>query len=169
MLKKTFVAFAVCSLGLLSLVNAQACGFQNNNQICPAPNCCSSNGFCGNAIEYCGTGCQVGFGAPCHIENPNPSASTTGVSQTPSGTTPLPTSTTNVATTTTEASTITTTTTFAMTSVTSTTTTTTTTTSSRGTMQLQPTGKPSGAARSQDKSVESRLALMVVLVGLIMV
>lgn len=29
---------------------------------CPAGFCCGSNGWCGNAAEHCGAGCQAGFG-----------------------------------------------------------------------------------------------------------
>lgn len=30
--------------------------------ICPAGSCCGPNGWCGNGTDFCGTGCQSGFG-----------------------------------------------------------------------------------------------------------
>jgi len=34
--------------------------------------CCSQHGFCGNGVEYCGTGCQPGFGVCGNATVPSP-------------------------------------------------------------------------------------------------
>ncbi|ORX63257.1 hypothetical protein BCR32DRAFT_298491 [Anaeromyces robustus] len=38
------------------------CGPKNNNYVCGDGECCSQYGYCGTTSEYCGTGCQTGFG-----------------------------------------------------------------------------------------------------------
>ncbi|ORX42771.1 hypothetical protein BCR36DRAFT_264070, partial [Piromyces finnis] len=39
------------------------CGRKNNvDYICPNSQCCSKYGYCGTTSDYCGTGCQSGFG-----------------------------------------------------------------------------------------------------------
>ncbi|KAF9584304.1 hypothetical protein BGW38_006915 [Lunasporangiospora selenospora] len=159
--------------GLFSVVSAQAsCG---SGVSCAAPNCCSSSNFCGVGPDYCGTGCQSQFGL---CGNPSPTE-TTAVSQTlsqpsnpaiPSESTisstlvsPPPSSSITTA--------ITPTTTTTTTEVTSSSST--STQSTKGTFQLQPTGRPSGAGSThQDKigGVESRLALVIVfMAGLLMI
>ncbi|ORX63258.1 hypothetical protein BCR32DRAFT_227084 [Anaeromyces robustus] len=37
------------------------CGPNNKNYVCPS-GCCSQYGYCGETQEYCGVGCQTGFG-----------------------------------------------------------------------------------------------------------
>ncbi|KAG0266364.1 hypothetical protein BG011_002484 [Mortierella polycephala] len=154
-------------LGLLSIVAAQAqCGPDIGS--CIEGSCCSSNGYCGSGIEYCGTGCQEGFGAPCSGDTtsalPSPSVSSIPTVPTVS---PTPTTTDAVITPTVATTTMLTTTTTITTDEPSTVPSTSTT---RGTFQLKPTGKPNGVPNSQDKGVESRLALViVVLAGIFMI
>jgi len=38
------------------------CGPKNNNYVCKEGQCCSQYGYCGTTSEYCGSGCQTGFG-----------------------------------------------------------------------------------------------------------
>ncbi|KAL4778141.1 hypothetical protein BJX76DRAFT_352835 [Aspergillus varians] len=41
------------------------CGAANDGQTCPGTSfgdCCSASGYCGDTVEYCGTGCQPKFG-----------------------------------------------------------------------------------------------------------
>ncbi|KAK3828321.1 MAG: hypothetical protein J3Q66DRAFT_322387 [Benniella sp.] len=149
MLKTTFIAFVFCCLSVLSLVNAQGgCGPQNGNQACAAPNCCSSSGFCGTGPEYC-TNCQPSFGAPCQGGDSPTSAATSAATEAPPTTLPA------VVTTTTDVIPTTAATTLTLPAVSP-------SSSTRGTFQLQPTGRPSGTAPSQDKDIKSRLALIVV-------
>ena len=36
------------------------CGWQAGDAICPNETCCSSHGYCGTGVDYCGMGCQNG-------------------------------------------------------------------------------------------------------------
>ncbi|KAJ3319319.1 hypothetical protein HDV06_006427 [Boothiomyces sp. JEL0866] len=54
---------------ILALTIAQpggTCGSQSASggdaAACPPGQCCSRSGYCGNSIDFCGVGCQVGFG-----------------------------------------------------------------------------------------------------------
>ena len=38
------------------------CGPNNANNKCTSGLCCSQSGWCGNSTDYCGAGCQSGFG-----------------------------------------------------------------------------------------------------------
>ncbi|KAI1333889.1 concanavalin A-like lectin/glucanase domain-containing protein [Xylariaceae sp. FL0016] len=60
------------------------CG-KDSKKICKGSlfgDCCSFYGYCGNTTEYCGLGCQSGFGI-CGPQNP---AATTGVTSSPTST-----------------------------------------------------------------------------------
>lgn len=49
------------------------CGVLGNQVlVCSSSQCCSSSGFCGSTLDYCGTGCQVGAGV-CFTPSPTPS------------------------------------------------------------------------------------------------
>ncbi|KAG0336950.1 hypothetical protein BG004_007845 [Podila humilis] len=160
--KSTFFSLILACLALLSIVAAQAqCG--PNAGSCADGNCCSSSGFCGNTPSHCGSGCQVGFGncesspsattasSSSATDNTASTSATTFTESTPTTTTALPTTTASTTTTS------------------STTTESRTSTSAKGTFQLQPTGKPSGAS-AQEKGVKSTLALVIVFIaGLFMV
>ncbi|KAF8935341.1 hypothetical protein CPC16_002612 [Podila verticillata] len=168
MLKSTISLILAC-LALLSIVAAQAqCGPGAGS--CTEGNCCSAAGFCGNTSVYCSTGCQVGFGlcdSPSSSGAISPPATTlspigptVSTTETILPSTTIVTATTTIATVTTTTITTTTTTTSSETS---------TGTSPKGTYQLQPTGKPSGAS-AQDKGVKSTVALVVVFIaGLFMI
>ena len=66
--------YALVSLYFCSVTSAPAtltqlsnttCGVYKGNQtnnICASNLCCSSTGLCGATIDYCGAGCQSGFG-----------------------------------------------------------------------------------------------------------
>ncbi|KAF9085909.1 hypothetical protein BGX29_001005 [Mortierella sp. GBA35] len=168
--RTTLISVIVCCLGLLSIVAAQAqCGPGLGS--CTGTHCCSVNGFCGDGLAYCGSGCQTGFGAPCG-EVPVPSSPSTGPTATtdlpPSSSTGLPITPTTLTTTTDLLPTTTIVPTTTSTTTTDATTASASSTSSRATFQIQPTGKPSsGSAFTQDKS---RLALVIVfLAGLFMI
>ncbi|KAF8970490.1 hypothetical protein BGZ46_010505 [Entomortierella lignicola] len=175
--RNTLIVLLILCSGFLSLAAAQAqCGSQAGGISCASPtDCCSSQGYCGTTSDYCGAGCQPAFGASC-----SGGASATSVT-TVSPAIPSSTSTIVVSTIPTSAPSIATTTTAIIATTIATTATTTTesasvsvspsSTSTRGTFQIQPTGKPSGASASQDKKgVESRLALVIVfMAGLLMI
>ncbi|KAF9114042.1 hypothetical protein BGX27_000240 [Mortierella sp. AM989] len=167
--RNTFIALLICCIGFLSIAAAQSCGPQANGAVCSSPtDCCSSSGFCGSSEVYCGAGCQAGFGAACGVQGTTSAATTEAPTLTSSSlsvsstTIDTSSSTSSSSTATSTAPTSTTTESSSSSSSSS--------TSTRGTFQLQPTGTPSGASASQDKGVESRLALVVVLLaGLLMI
>ncbi|KAK1959974.1 polysaccharide deacetylase [Colletotrichum sublineola] len=57
---------AVAASRLLSPISVDAtCGPNAGNATCAGStfgNCCSQNGWCGSTSDYCGTGCQAGYG-----------------------------------------------------------------------------------------------------------
>ncbi|CAG8545724.1 461_t:CDS:2 [Ambispora leptoticha] len=59
------------------------CGKDHNTQ-CPSGNCCSQWGWCGTTSDYCGSGCQSGFGK-CN-NDPSTTSTTTSASPTQTGT-----------------------------------------------------------------------------------
>ncbi|KAF9331477.1 hypothetical protein BG006_005676 [Podila minutissima] len=125
---------------------------------------CQCTGFCGNTPVHCGAGCQVGFGScnsPSSSDVVSPTSSPTGYTLTMTDSALPPTATTIV-----------TTATLTITTTTEATTSNTVrpiSSSTKGTFQLQPTGKPSGAS-AQDKGVKSTVALVVVFIaGLFMI
>ncbi|KAL8713071.1 MAG: hypothetical protein Q9220_002931 [cf. Caloplaca sp. 1 TL-2023] len=42
--------------------SVDTCGSNNGGLKCASSLCCSSHGFCGTSSDYCGSGCQSGFG-----------------------------------------------------------------------------------------------------------
>ncbi|KAF9570716.1 hypothetical protein EC968_001446 [Mortierella alpina] len=163
--KSTLISLLLACFALLSLVAAQ-CGPGAGS--CPEGNCCSRDGFCGNSELHCGPGCQVGFGA---CAGSGSSSTVVDPSATTAPYTPSASTSSEAVLPTVSSSSI-------MTSVVAITTTTTATPSStpssspstKGTFQLQPTGRPSGATPSQDNGVRSTVALVVVFIaGMMMV
>lgn len=56
------VDFGTCSGSETVTTDPNQCGPANNNNKCVSGLCCSQNGWCGNTTDYCGAGCQTGFG-----------------------------------------------------------------------------------------------------------
>ena len=56
------VDFGTCSGSETVVIDPNQCGPANNNNKCVSGLCCSQNGWCGNTTDYCGAGCQTGFG-----------------------------------------------------------------------------------------------------------
>ncbi|CAG8475599.1 8878_t:CDS:2 [Paraglomus brasilianum] len=80
--------FALNSTGPLpDNIGCPAMGGHNCTESLP---CCSSNGYCGSSVDYCGVGClpQFSFNGVCLAPSPSPSSSTPGASPTTSSTPP---------------------------------------------------------------------------------
>lgn len=56
------IAFGECAASVVKPVDANVCGPTNDNNRCVSGLCCSAYGYCGNTTDYCGAGCQSGFG-----------------------------------------------------------------------------------------------------------
>ena len=54
--------FGTCSGTETVPIDPNQCGPANGNNKCLGGLCCSSAGWCGNTTDYCGAGCQSGFG-----------------------------------------------------------------------------------------------------------
>ena len=55
-------AFGTCSGSEVIPIDPNMCGPTNGNNKCLSGLCCSQAGYCGNTTDYCGAGCQSGFG-----------------------------------------------------------------------------------------------------------
>lgn len=55
-------AFGKCAGSEVIPIDPNVCGPSNGNNKCLSGLCCSHVGYCGNTTDYCGTGCQSGFG-----------------------------------------------------------------------------------------------------------
>jgi hypothetical protein len=56
-------AYGTCNATAVADVPDYLCGLANGNNTCGATSCCSVNGYCGITSDYCGTGCQPGYGS----------------------------------------------------------------------------------------------------------
>lgn len=54
--------FGTCKGSEVIPIDPNMCGPSNRNNKCLAGLCCSQAGYCGNTTDYCGAGCQSGFG-----------------------------------------------------------------------------------------------------------
>ncbi|GJJ75897.1 hypothetical protein EMPS_08255 [Entomortierella parvispora] len=169
MLRSSVVAMLLCCIALLSFVSAQAqCGPGVGS--CTGSDCCSSNGYCGADTQYCGTGCQAGFGlcgggvvSPTAVPSTAVPSATLEPSSAVTSIAPITSVAPSVSVLPTTAPITSETPAASSASAPSTTT--------RGTFQLQPTGKPNGASSttSKDKGgVGARLALSVVFMALLL-
>ncbi|GJJ68921.1 hypothetical protein EMPS_01267 [Entomortierella parvispora] len=153
-----FILTCFVVLGLVAAQQGSTCGPDSGS--CSEGNCCSSAGFCGNTPLYCGQGCQAEYGTCSGGVSATPSVSATTASPVASPTSFSPSASPSPMTTTESTTTSTRTRHNQDPSPTQTT---------KGTFQLQPTGKPSAAISAQDKGVRSTVALVVVFIaGLMM-
>jgi hypothetical protein len=53
---------ALMALAVLGTAAGAACGKDARGRSCAWPLCCSEYGWCGEGSDYCGTGCQEGYG-----------------------------------------------------------------------------------------------------------
>ncbi|KAF9913392.1 hypothetical protein BX616_010088 [Lobosporangium transversale] len=158
---------------ILTLVAAQSCGPGSETPNCPNSACCSRNNFCGYSPLHCGEGCQSQYGNcdedddPVSSSPPSPSRSrSSSIWSSTSTSSSWGSSRTLTSTDSWSTSSSSSLATFSTTATTTATVTITeserTTSTAKGTYQLQPTDKPSGAVSSQDKSVKSTVALAIV-------
>lgn len=67
--------------GIVSSVNPAGaaapleCGPSCQDKACGNSECCSQHGYCGSTTDYCGLGCQVGYGRCDGSATPSPSPS----------------------------------------------------------------------------------------------